>query len=451
MSSCDMRGGSGCTVISVPAGGTSAWVDVGDSMDTLNHGSWNFAAGEYSITVGVGSAAKPTPIGTFTSGNSSLQLLVDANTRATRRVRGRTSDFWEIKAQLDAQTPTLHGKLKTLTPVYATTFSAGAPSGGGSSSTTCPNCGSTYTTAQKEYAAMFNLQSRACSWPCDASELSGPMAYVDLRSHIGSPTKLATALQGIKNASVEDNILVVSLGDEITVSGGNTSDWSFQQWCTQQKLSPTDVGCSSWAACHVSTNISLATSLPASKLFYYSTRFVHETALGRFAGITKQISAALPKAKVGANFSPTSYFTDPRDGKQGAFAYTGEVYEWISTFRAGAMTLPWSEDWIWQSPVGSQQMMTLLVDVLRSGITKFAEFPAEAPYARPDLVGSAEYRALPLPILDGPNGSPLAAADPIMMYAAHAIADRLNHGSHHAGALGAISTGTSWPTTQVTQ
>jgi hypothetical protein len=37
-------------------------------------------------------------------------------------------------------------------------------------------------------------------------------------------------------------------------------------------------------------------------------------------------------------------------------------------FRAGAVSLPWSEDWIWQSPVGSQQMMALSIDAMRSGV-----------------------------------------------------------------------------------
>eukprot|EP01043_Picozoa_sp_COSAG02_P019794 COSAG02_NODE_964_length_15595_cov_7.284709_3_plen_151_part_00 len=37
-------------------------------------------------------------------------------------------------------------------------------------------------------------------------------------------------------------------------------------------------------------------------------------------------------------------------------------------FREQGLTLPWGEDWIWQTPVGTQQMMTLSIDAMRSGI-----------------------------------------------------------------------------------
>jgi hypothetical protein len=37
-------------------------------------------------------------------------------------------------------------------------------------------------------------------------------------------------------------------------------------------------------------------------------------------------------------------------------------------FRTGSMTLPWGEDYTWQSPVGTQQMTTILLDLFRAGI-----------------------------------------------------------------------------------
>ena len=32
------------------------------------------------------------------------------------------------------------------------------------------------------------------------------------------------------------------------------------------------------------------------------------------------------------------------------------------------MTLPWGEDYTWQSPIGTQQMTTILHDMFRAGI-----------------------------------------------------------------------------------
>ena len=39
-------------------------------------------------------------------------------------------------------------------------------------------------------------------------------------------------------------------------------------------------------------------------------------------------------------------------------------------FRKGAMTLPWGEDYSWQSPIGTQQMSLILLDLFRAG-TRF--------------------------------------------------------------------------------
>eukprot|EP01047_Picozoa_sp_COSAG01_P063381 COSAG01_NODE_8205_length_2875_cov_2.034582_2_plen_58_part_00 len=47
-------------------------------------------------------------------------------------------------------------------------------------------------------------------------------------------------------------------------------------------------------------------------------------------------------------------------------------------FRKKALTIPWSEDWIWQSPVGTQQMMQLSIDAMRSGIF-WADEPDKVP------------------------------------------------------------------------
>jgi hypothetical protein len=42
---------------------------------------------------------------------------------------------------------------------------------------------------------------------------------------------------------------------------------------------------------------------------------------------------------------------------------------YIRLFRERAFTLPWAEDWIWQIPVASQQIMTVILDVFRSGMS----------------------------------------------------------------------------------
>ena len=41
---------------------------------------------------------------------------------------------------------------------------------------------------------------------------------------------------------------------------------------------------------------------------------------------------------------------------------------WVDMFRSGAMTMPWSEDYIWPIPVGTQQMNFLNLDLFRAAI-----------------------------------------------------------------------------------
>ena len=42
----------------------------------------------------------------------------------------------------------------------------------------------------------------------------------------------------------------------------------------------------------------------------------------------------------------------------------------ITIFRKGALTLPWGEDYTWQSPMDSQQMTNILQDMFRAGLRK---------------------------------------------------------------------------------
>ncbi|MCX5661831.1 MAG: beta-galactosidase trimerization domain-containing protein, partial [Planctomycetota bacterium] len=62
-------------------------------------------------------------------------------------------------------------------------------------------------------------------------------------------------------------------------------------------------------------------------------------------------------ADAGANFSPHA----------GA-PYVGDANKYITVFRQEGMTMPWGEDYIWQIPVGSQQMNFLQTDMFRAGL-----------------------------------------------------------------------------------
>ena len=54
-------------------------------------------------------------------------------------------------------------------------------------------------------------------------------------------------------------------------------------------------------------------------------------------------------------------------------------------------------------------MVTLMIDVMRSSVTKHASFNRSDPYVRSDV--NKDYQPLPLPPVDAVSGSP-----PLMMY-----------------------------------
>eukprot|EP01051_Picozoa_sp_SAG22_P011763 SAG22_NODE_1161_length_5307_cov_55.889593_5_plen_301_part_00 len=84
-------------------------------------------------------------------------------------------------------------------------------------------------------------------------------------------------------------------------------------------------------------------------------QFSNSAGIAYFANTTKWLGTlGLDGAKFGANFSPGNY--------------VGNTFMYVRLFRERAFTLPWSEDWIWQIPVGSQQVMPLILDAFRSGM-----------------------------------------------------------------------------------
>ena len=75
------------------------------------------------------------------------------------------------------------------------------------------------------------------------------------------------------------------------------------------------------------------------------------------------------------------------------------------------MTMPWSEDWAWQTPIASQQAVGLMIDALRAGITKYGTFDQAEPYGD----GTQALVAVPKPYeiaASVPNGG----SPPMLMY-----------------------------------
>jgi hypothetical protein len=136
-----------------------------------------------------------------------------------------------------------------------------------------------------------------------------------------------------------------------------------QAYCKSARISPTDgCGCGNvtitigeikltrilcvWGLTPVANALSPDTAA-GDKLsngkYYHSMKFIHRAGIERFRNLTSQIQAGFPNAHIGANFAPTLYMTDPRDGQTYCLNYLGVTYQWLTLFREGGATLPWSE------------------------------------------------------------------------------------------------------------
>jgi hypothetical protein len=424
---------SGCVTFVLRPKEKSKWTDVGRLIDTLNHAPWNLPAGNYTITLGLREPdASITTLGVFPSMNAPLQILMDASTRATRRVRARATDFWELHGNLSALKPKLVGKPPTEVPIFATTFNRLMPGGGTGPANGTGLPDPKYAAAQKEFEDMF---------PISPDNVGGDWrtewGYLDLRGLVGrlgdsgpdtssnglqstlasseytrsralelkyngvavalddfkatddeqqpsmvsppaGPTMKST-LQSFIDRGLGEKVRAIKLGDEISLprpsAANNSADVGFHSWAKSKGLSAKDIGCDEFDAhCHYNISaprgadplVGLAQTNPA--LFYYSNLYANDFGIdSAYKNATAMISKMLPKALAGANYAPVSC---RMGANYSCMAYLPETFKWIRAFRAGTFSLPFTEDYMWQQPPGSQQMYTQVIDVERAAVRK---------------------------------------------------------------------------------
>ncbi|MCS7180826.1 MAG: beta-galactosidase trimerization domain-containing protein, partial [bacterium] len=170
------------------------------------------------------------------------------------------------------------------------------------------------------------------------------------------------AIQWCEKLSEEERkkVLVVSLGDEISLPYPSKKDVEekFIEYLKSQGLDFTDFKKDSWDK--VKFGVDQDTMKNEPIIYYWSKKFQHDFGINKIKEVTDVFRKFLPNAGIGANFSP----------HHGGYehSYLGETYKWINCFRKEGMTMPWSEDYIWQVPVGSPQMNGINLDLFRSGI-----------------------------------------------------------------------------------
>ena len=170
---------------------------------------------------------------------------------------------------------------------------------------------------------------------CDFAQTRG-QGYTDFRRIYKNLTKLEIAVKELVTAGTADKMMIVSMGDEITLDEPWEPDVYFPQFCKAEGYPAAD--CTHY-------NFTDASN-PAQ--FWYSNVYRNVFGLQRLARATTVITQYLKNAGVGANYSPLTY--QPTGYVSPAYFYP--VNKAVTMFRQGAMTMPWGEDYSWQaSPI----------------------------------------------------------------------------------------------------
>jgi hypothetical protein len=331
-------------LIEAAAGAASDWVEAGSLLDTLSDGQWELTASgsdtrRYAVEVGVPNGASIRSLRTFEATGPKLRLAYDADTRYSERIRLQREVLRDLVDYVKQQP--VRGRSPRLTPIYGYTFDARPED-------------REWEAARSEFLRLFPLASSGLEQPGTAEQ---PRGYMDVRSY--DEERLRIYLEELKSQGVADKIGVVSLGDEIGLPRPAAADHDgFRQWLMRHGVKPNELvpaAGGDWTGIEYSADPKLAASNP--RLYYFARRYEHDFGIQAIKQRTDLLRRYLPNAGIGANFSPHH-----------GHMYLGEVHKWIDIFRQDGMTMPWSEDYIWQVPLGTQQMNFINLDLFRAGI-----------------------------------------------------------------------------------
>lgn len=161
--------------------------------------------------------------------------------------------------------------------------------------------------------------------------------YIDVRGH-ETPEKMRDFLSTIPTDNLP-RIEIVSMGDEIDLPKPPLSQQQdFQDWLKQKSsLKPEQL------------------IAEPNTLKYWTHRYQTDYGLKQLHRLTQAVKDAYPQAAIGANFSP----------HRSPF-YLGNTVQWLDLFQQDIFNAPWTEDYAWQVPLGSQQMSFITLDMSRA-------------------------------------------------------------------------------------
>ena len=325
-------------------GQSSDWTEVGSLLDTLSDGQWNLSvqgkAPQFDLEFGLKNLAGAIePIRRFENLKGDVVLAYDGDTRYTRRIRLADEVLFELVDYLKKRP--VQGAAPKKTLIYGYTFAAKPTD-------------AKYTAALEEFLRLIGATALGRDNVDEESSTGLIRGYIDVR---GVPTpKLEEYCKKLGDRAKK--IAVVSLGDEIGLGAPPADDHKgFRAWLHTQKVQPGEVDAGATAWDKVLYSPAAETSKTNPRLYYWSKIYGYRVGIGQLKERTDILRKYLPNAGVGANFSPHHQHM-----------YLGDTHHWISVFREDAMTMPWGEDYIWQVPVASAQVNSIMVDMFRAAV-----------------------------------------------------------------------------------
>jgi hypothetical protein len=165
------------------------------------------------------------------------------------------------------------------------------------------------------------------------------------------------------------DLLVVSYGDEIHLPSDPVTDEEFAAWLKQRRVPYS--GPVKFVSVQRGDPPAAAAAARKQPLWYYSQICAKEKGGRRYAAGTAYYKSR--GVLTGANYAPHSN-------------YLVSELDYIRTFKLRAMSMPWSEDYVWQVPEFSVQVMGYLTSGLRAG-AKYDKLPIHM-YVMPHSPGN---------------------------------------------------------------
>jgi hypothetical protein len=198
--------------------------------------------------------------------------------------------------------------------------------------------------------------------------------------HVELPRNLEIDVRGTATDKLEaalrkheltNQILVVSMGDEIHVGGyepeNKKQQERFRDYLTDLRSLPPEERVRLYAIHSEvpgSGTASLTKNINDGTNFYWSQLFQIDRGIDELKTRTEIVERVLgTNVFTGANYAPHPHYW-PRVG------------QWVRLFRRHGMTMPWAEDWTFQVPEVSMQVSGYLCDVFRCG-AKYENLPIQ--------------------------------------------------------------------------